>query len=85
VALTAAPVDIDGATVVTATLSVEISGKIAWIPTDANVVSLANGDLAVDVPVGGTVVIYNEDTTSPPFQVEALVGNITEYNYWGMH
>lgn len=84
-ALTAAPVDVDGATSVAATLSIELNGKAAWLPSDANVTLLATGDLLIDVPVGGTVVIYSEGEIPPTFSLDMLVGNVTEYNYWGLH
>ena len=83
--LTALPVDASGATVVSATLAIEFLGKAAWIPTNANVTLLTNGDLSITMPIGTTIVIYDSDSFIPPFEVTALVGNVTEYNYWGMH
>jgi hypothetical protein len=73
------------ATSVTATLSIELNGKAAWLPADASVTLLATGDLLIDVPVGGTVVIYSESEISPTFSLDMLVGNVSEYNFWGLH
>lgn len=82
-ALTAAPADARGAGNVTATLAVELSGAVGWLPAGADVTVLANGDLRVAVPVGETVIVYGG--AAPVFAVRMLVGNASEYNWWGMH
>jgi hypothetical protein len=68
---------------VTATLAVELSGAVGWLPAGADVTVLANGDLRVAVPVGETVIVYGG--AAPVFAVRMLVGNASEYNWWGMH
>lgn len=83
-ALTAAPVDAGGAGAVTATLAVELGGAVGWAPAGADVTVLPTGDLRVVVPVGGTVVVYG-GSAPPAFEVRMLVGNASEYNWWGMH
>ena len=88
VALTAEPADAGGATQVVATVAPgSLAPPYATAPPGVAVEVLPTGDLRFAVPVGGTVVVFtgSAGTPPPPFDVAPLVGNVSEYNFWGKH
>jgi alpha-L-fucosidase 2 len=85
VALTAAPADAGGAAALTATLAAPtLAPPFTTEPPGVPVSVLPSGDLQFNVTVGATVVIAGVGV-APPFVVQALPGNSSEFNFWGDH
>jgi alpha-L-fucosidase 2 len=85
VALTAAPADAGGAGALTATLAAPtLAAPFGTQPPGVRVEVLPSGDLRFNVSVGETVVVFGAGV-APPFVVQALPGNASEFNYWGDH
>ena len=85
VALTAAPADAGGAAVLTVTLAVpKMAPPFSTEPPGVPVEVLPTGDLRVNVTVGETLVVAGAGV-APPFVVQELPGNASEFNFWGDH
>jgi len=61
------------------------ASAVSTIPPGVPLSDAPGGAIAFSIAVGSTVILYQ--TSAPPasFNVTALPGNVTDFNYWGKH
>jgi alpha-L-fucosidase 2 len=82
-----------GSSTRTIVLATDMVGPFATSPAGVPVTILPSGDITFPVPVGPdneadaswVVVFPASGGAPPPFTVQPLAGNSSQYNYWGMH
>jgi alpha-L-fucosidase 2 len=61
------------------------ASAVGTVPAGVAVADAAGGALAFDVPVGALVLLFPLGAQPPAFEVAALPGNSSQFNYWGKH